>query len=179
MIRPVWSVALILFACGCASPVVYPVGPGNDSKDGVRVRRVAPYEVYVYAVDESGKLVLKHWAVEQLPDHGAAYALNYNGALVTSSKFGVKLHGSGGLKSVHVETTRTLKESAEAAKSITEEVLKVRKAEAEAKNRPQKEQLEKLKAIKEYRTEYEAATRLPAAPGEPLLPDGSKLGNAP
>ena len=48
-------------------------------------------------------------------------------------------------------------------------MLKAKKLEEEEKARPQKELLEQINAIKEYRTEYGAATELPAKPDEPLL----------
>jgi hypothetical protein len=124
-------------------------------------------------------LVLKEWKTENLPDPNEVYAINYNGALVSSSKFKVTMHETGGLKNLHLETTRTLKDTAEAAQAVNDQILKLRKAEddakAEEKKRPQKELLDQMKAIKEYRTEYGAATVLPAAPGEPVLPDGTSL----
>lgn len=178
MKRIITILGLAFLIIACASPKVKLVSP-TDSADGVRAGRVVPYEIFIYAVDGSGTLVLKDWKVENLPDLHHVYALNYNGAIFSNTKFKLTLHENGGLNNVHVETSRTLKETADAAKSSTEEYLnriKAKKeAEEEEKNRPQKELIEQLQAIKEYRDLYKEAVELPSFPGEPILPDGSSL----
>jgi hypothetical protein len=174
----------ILLTCGamlgCTNPKVQVVELPNDaSANGIRVRRVTPYTMSVYAVDASRQLVLKDGQTANLPDANEVYVINYNGAVTSSSLFKVTLHENGSLDTVHVETTRTLKAAAEAAQALTEQALKARQAqkeaEAEKKKLPQQKLLEQIKAIKEYRTEYGGAIALPAVPGEPLLPDGSAL----
>lgn len=171
-------VGLVFGIYGCASPKVQLVDP-KDSADGVRVRKVIPYEIFIYAVDNSGTLILKDWKVENLPDPHHVYSVNYDGAVVSSTKFKLTLHENGGLNNVHVETSRTLKETAEAAKASTEEYLKgikaKKEAEEEERKRSQKELLERIQAIKEYRSLYQEATSLPSIGGEPVLPDGTSL----
>lgn len=140
---------LCMSMMGSANPTVHLVKPSDASVNGVRVSRVVPYEVLIYAVDGSGTLQLQDWKIENIPDNRQVYAVNYNGAFVSSSKFNVTLHENGGLKTVHLETTRTLKDAAEAAQAVHEQVLKAQKAEADAKIeeqlRPQKELLEQIK----------------------------------
>ena len=178
MKKVITILGLVFLINGCASPKVKLVSP-TDIVDGVRAGRVVPYEIFIYAVDGSGTLVLKDWKVEHLLDLHHVYAVNYDGAMFSNTKFKLTLHENGGLNNVHVETSRTLKEAAEAAKASTDEYLKGIKAEKEAeeegKKRPQKELIEQLQAIKEYRDLYEKAASLPSFPGEPVLPDGTSL----
>lgn len=176
-----WALYLgMVLVSGCASPVVSLVEPTNVNVHGVRVRQYVPYEVFVYVVDESGKVVLKQRTIENLPHPTNLYAINYTGALVSSSKFKITFNENGGLSGVYVETLRTLKEAAEAAQSLNDQVLKMRKAEQDAKKEDQakKDVLDRLKAIKDFRDVYKAATDLPAAPGEPTLPDGAAIPGA-
>lgn len=165
-----------LVVVGCASPSIRRVGL-KDDRAGVRVRQHSAYEVIVYSVDEKGVLVLRQWRVESLPHPSAVYAVDYTGAFVSSSKLKVSLHETGALSSVRVETTRTLKEAAEAGGSVVDQVVKARTAEAEARDRAARQQdvVDRLKAIKNFREAYDAATSLPAAPGEPALLDGSSV----
>lgn len=162
---------------GCASPVVRHVGPDNESVDGVRVRALRPYEVLIYSVGDSGTLSLRQRSVDLLPDPAVVYAIDYHGALVSSSKFKVTFNPNGGVASVRVETTRTLKDSAEAAQSVSDQVSRLRQAERDREDRENKKaaEIDRLKAIKDYREAYRAATSVPPAPGEPTLIDGSAL----
>jgi hypothetical protein len=150
----------------------------DDAKlEGVRVRQFIPYEVEVYAVDANGAIVLKQTTIESLPHPTNIYAINYVGALVSSSKFKVSFSSNGALAGVHVETLRTLKDAAEAATSITDQQEKLRQAQQAAKADEAKKKVvvDQLKAIKDYRAAYKEATSAPSAPGEPVLPDGSAL----
>jgi hypothetical protein len=133
--------------------------------------------VLIYSVGESGALRLRQRSVDTLPDPETVYAIDYHGALVSSSKFKVTFSPNGALATVRVETTRTLKESAEAAQSVTDQASRLRQAERDREDRENKRavEVERLKAIKDYREAYQGATGAPAAPGEPLLLDGSSL----
>jgi hypothetical protein len=153
------------------------VGPGNEGVAGVRVRQHRPYEVSVYTVTPGGSLALRQRTVESLPDPSVVYAVNYNGALVSSSKFKVNFNANGAVSGIRVETTRTLKESAEAAQSVSDQVRRLRQDERDEKDRERAkaDEVARLKAIKDYRDAYKAATGLPVVPGEPPLLDGSSL----
>jgi len=166
---------LVGIISGCATPHVHLVSPENKDQNGIRTAKVTPSEIIIMVVDDAGKLKVIERKLEGMTDTNQVYAVNYWGNFVTDSKFMLSLHPNGGLKNVHVETTRTLRNTAEAGKAVNERLLKAKKLEEEEKAKPQKELLEQIQAIKNYRTEYGAAIDLSAQPNEPLLPDGSSL----
>lgn len=162
-----FSLLILLILSGCISqPTVTEISPENDTTDfkGVRAAKILPYEIFVYSVDEDKRLALKLHTTELLPDPYNIYIVNYSGAFVSSSSFSLELNSVGGIKKVHLETTRTLEAAGKAGTELIPEVVSDSKADAD-----------NISEILSYRKNYDDARVIPPAPGEPKLLDGSSL----